>query len=165
MLMDRFPLADALMYVRCSHVKPDRMFTFSPQEEIVTKANEVYWRESAAEHDALMEVLGISPRRHFTVWESISLAIENAFLRGNKASRDLDVIIRVYKGTIGEVVEIIDQGEGFNYRELVGKVLAGEKYETGTGKGLRIIKDAPVVAGYEGAGSIMNIAVLYENIK
>ncbi len=165
MLLDVFRLADALMYVQCTHVKPDEEFTFSPKVKVVTAANEVVWRETDVEHAALLEVLGVYPSKHPAIWQSIGFAIENAFLRGNKGSRNLDVIIRVYKGTLGEVVEIMDEGEGFNYRELVGKVLSGEKYETGTGKGLRTIKNAPVVAGYEGTGSIMNIAILYENIK
>lgn len=162
--MDHFPLSDALKYVRCGKSVPDEEFILYPKERVETKRGEVYWRESAAEHDALMDLLGISPVRHTAVWESVSLAVENAFLRGNQASQTLDVIVRVYKGITGQVVQVIDHGSGFDYKRLVNRVHAGEKYQTGTGKGLRVINDAPVVAGFEGAGNIMNIAILYEKI-
>jgi len=167
MLTDSLPLEEALKYVRAPRT-PVRDDTIVPAKQGVaqeTLKGEIYQRESPEYHDALFVSLNISKSRHFLIWESISLALENAFLRGNKADPNQPVIVRVYEGLDGRVIQIIDSGEGFDYKGLIKQWKAGGKYAIGSGKGWRQLQAAQVLAGYEGSGNIINIVVLYKDLE
>jgi len=63
------------------------------------------------------------------------------------------------------VIQIIDSGEGFDYKNLIKQWKAGGEYATGSGKGWRQLQAAQVLAGYEGRGNIINIVVLYKDLE
>lgn len=165
MLLEEFRLVDALKIVRCETPVPSFEMSLEPAQMVVTSKGEKLWRESNEAQDLLMGKLYVSARRHLKIWNAVSLAVENAFLRGNRGSDSLEVIVRVYQGSIGEVLQVIDEGEGFDYKSVVKRIMSGAGYAKGGGKGLRDIHGAPVHAGYEGKGNVMNIAILYQNLE
>ncbi len=164
-LLGRFTLAEALEQVQCLEQIPLYDALFKATSPAITQKGERYLRESSQDHDRLMIRLGVSARKHAGIWESISLALENAFLRGNKADSKLEVVVRVYEGLAGKVVQIIDSGDGFDYHDVVRRVYAEEDYAQGRGKGLRTISWSPVIAGYEGKGNVLNMAIMQKNLE
>jgi anti-sigma regulatory factor (Ser/Thr protein kinase) len=164
-LVGRFTLAEALAQVGYEKDMPVYDASFRPSYLVVTQKGEKYLRESPQEQAWLFSRLGVSARRHTGIWESLMLALENAFLRGNGADSKLEVIVRVYEGLSGKVVRIIDSGNGFDYDDIVRKMDADENYAQGRGKGLRVINASSVIAGYEGRGNVMNIAVMNRDLE
>jgi len=162
MLMDKLPLSDALQYVEATSSAAVREDAVYPELDSVTAKKELYRRESRAYHDSFFASLGIS--KFTKIWNAISHAFENAFLRGNKADLKRPIIVRVYDGVVGRVIQIENQGDGFDYVAAVQNFRAGGK-STGSGKGFKVLDDAPVLAGYQGKGNVINIVVLNKDIK
>lgn len=165
MFIGELTLADALRQVQGNMQSKVREDVVEPTQEQVTKTGERYYRESPEYHDALFAILHVSKRRHTAVWEAVSLALENAFLRGNKASIEAKVYVRVFQGNKGWVVQIENEGEGFDFREKFRAWESGKEVKQGSGRGWARLHASPVLAGYEGKGNIMNIVILYENLE
>jgi anti-sigma regulatory factor (Ser/Thr protein kinase) len=163
--MDDLPLDDALKYVDGSRRNLIREDVVRPETKAVTRNGEEYLRESPVYHDSFFQSLGISKRFHTKIWDAISLAFENAFLRGNMGDPKKAIIIRVYEGLEGKVVQVEDLGKGFDYHSAIKNLRQGVDYATGSGRGLRALKDANLLAGYEGKGNIINIVVLNKDLQ
>ena len=162
--MDDLPLSDALKYAEADLSSVIREDAVYPEAAMVTAKGEQYWRESAAYHNSFFSSLGISKQHHFKIWNAVSHAFENAFLRGNKAARNKPIVVRVYEGLQGKVIRIEDQGDGFDYVAAVRNFrLSGRS--SGSGKGFKVLNDSPVLAGYEGKGNIINIVVMNKDLK
>ena len=125
--MDDLPLRDALKYAEADLSSVIREDAVYPEAAMVTAKREQYWRESAAYHDSFFSSLGISKQYHSKIWNAVSHAFENAFLRGNKADRKKPIVVRVYEGMSGRVIQIEDQGDGFDYVAAVRNFRAGGK--------------------------------------
>ncbi len=164
-LLGRFTLDEAFEQVQCHERLPVYDASFKAVSPVTTQKGETYLRESQQDQYRLMLKLGVSILRHTGVWNAVAFALENAFLRGNKANPKLEVIVRVYEGLAGKVVQIIDSGDGFDYHNIVRRVYADEEYASGRGMGLRALSSSPVIGGYEGKGNILNIAIMSKYLE
>ncbi len=164
-LLGRFTLAEALEQVQCLEQLPVYDASFKATSPVTTQKGETYLRESPKDQDKLMSKLGVSIQKHAGVWNAVALALENAFLRGNKADPKLEVVVRVYEGLAGKVVQIIDSGAGFDYHDIVRRVYAEKEYASGRGMGLRTLSKSPVIGGYEDKGNILNIAIMSKDLE
>lgn len=151
MLVECLPLEDALCLADADG--------FDLETIIVPQENYGVWRESADFSRDFFESLGISARRHTSVWNAIKLAFENAFLRGNYNCPSKKVYVRTAIGKKGIFLQIEDEGSGFDYRRIIPIMFAGKPYAQGFGMGLKALREAPVTAGYQGKGNIVNIVI------
>ncbi len=92
----------------------------------------------------------------------IAEVLINAFLWGNKADIEKNVQVQIFEGDNGRLLQVKDQGDGFDYRSLVNKVYRGEKYWQHAGNGMSKLQENPVVhAGYDHASTSVFLAVFF----
>ncbi|MDO8555590.1 MAG: hypothetical protein Q7R96_00260 [Nanoarchaeota archaeon] len=84
----------------------------------------------------------------------------NAFLWGNKGQKDSCVQVKVFEGKNGRLLQVIDQGDGFDYGDVIKKFQAGEVFWHHQGNGSRTLASNPLVhLCYAHHGSSANLAV------
>jgi len=92
----------------------------------------------------------------------VGFVLENAFTHGNQRSIDFPVSLKVLSGDHGVVVRIRDAGIGFDFKEKINQMRAGDSnYFTGAGYGLQMIDRSSVQVGYEDKGSTVNLMHLF----
>ncbi|MBU0457228.1 MAG: hypothetical protein ABH824_02855 [Nanoarchaeota archaeon] len=128
-----------------------------------SSTGQLYWRESPELNDFIFKRLKISARKNTQIWDAISLGLENAFWRGNKNNPQLEVIVRIFLGKNGKIIQIKDSGNGFDYVKKIKLLKSGGNYASGLGRGLKALnKVDSISAGYQGKGNILNIVVRSE---
>ena len=126
-----------------------------------TSTGEKYWRESPSVNDRLFEQLGFLRQDYHSIWNAVSLGLENSFWRGNKNNPALPVLVSIYHGIRGRMVRLEDGGDGFDYEEKLRCFFSGKVYAQSRGCGFNALHQEKLIrAGYEGRGNILNIAVL-----
>ncbi len=130
-----------------------------------TSTGEKYWRESPDANDRLFEQLGILRQDYLSIWNAVSLGLENAFWRGNQNNPAFPVEVTIYHGSRGKMVRIEDAGNGFDYEQKLRSFFSGGDYAIGRGSGFKALHQEKLIkAGYEGRGNVLNIALLIPDI-
>ncbi len=94
---------------------------------------------------------------------AVSLAIENALMRGHKGDNLLPLSVQVYAGKKGPVVRVEDSGPGFPFKEYIAMREEGDfSYRQGKGRGLSQFSMPSFQVSFENGGNVVNIMSLYE---
>jgi len=91
---------------------------------------------------------------------AIKEAFDNAIQHGNQFDRKKNTTVDIYRGGLGWVVGISDEGKGFDYR----KVLATESKKN-FGTGFASYGDRNLQISFENQGRSINIRGSYGGIK
>ena len=106
--------------------------------------------------EELFERENLSEELHGNVSVSISEAVNNAILHGNKSDLSKLVRLNVNLDENKLAIEVIDQGSGFDYDNLPDPT-APENLEKETGRGIFIIRNLSDELEFEDEGRIMRM--------
>jgi hypothetical protein len=79
-------------------------------------------------------------------------AVGNAWKRGNQMDPDKWITVEVVVTRQGALIEVSDEGAGFDVRALVEKMRMGEKYFTHAGSGFRRFSRSDSVVSFANGG-------------
>jgi hypothetical protein len=79
-------------------------------------------------------------------------AVGNAYKRGNKMDADKWITVEVVVTRKGALIEVSDEGAGFDVGAIVDKLRSGEKYFAFAGKGFKRYAKAESVVSFDNGG-------------
>lgn len=90
--------------------------------------------------------------REFRIGECINEIFTNAFLHGNLSSLEKQIQVRLDVGMKGSLLSIVDEGNGFDYREVLDKFRRGKKYFNYQGNGFKAYEKSKYNVSFDNGG-------------
>ncbi len=92
---------------------------------------------------------------------AVELAIENSLTRGHLCEEQYHLSVKLFSGSGGIVIRIVDSGEGFPFKQYIRERHRGDmSHVQGQGTGGIILSYPVFEVAYEGKGNIVNIMAL-----
>jgi len=82
----------------------------------------------------------------------------NAGLWGNQNKIGSEIKLSFKYGYSGGVILVQDQGDGFDYKDIIAKRQRGENYARRNGGGMKRLSTPGFFASYHGSGNIVSLA-------
>jgi serine/threonine-protein kinase RsbW len=108
-------------------------------KEVQVQGSEGYLSFLDAFVDGLRADISLNEDTASNVVISMSEALNNAFLHGNRGNRDLPITIRVFKDGQLLSFSVLDSGEGFDY-DLLRDDLSDDLLDVPGGRGIFIMR-------------------------
>ena len=86
---------------------------------------------------------------------------ENGVYRGNRLNPSKKIRFTSYYGKKGVVYSIEDEGEGYDYREVIRKYIIGEKYYEGMGVGTEYQDKTKMIISFNQRGNAVYVMYLF----